>query len=191
MTNIYALKKLPNFSAYDPQFQGAAAKYLESIGIGWLMLKAQGIQESGLNPLAVSPAGAVGLMQFMPGTWDWVTGSIWPGENKDRDDPEASILAGAAYMAWLAGASVPGLGRYTGFAKIKPTEERYTFALAAYNAGQGNIQKARLLAAQSNQSPDQWWQVSPFLGEVTHGHAEETRTYITNIRGICVALLRA
>ena len=94
--------------------------YAAREGLDWLDLKAQMLQESAANPKAVSPAGARGLLQFMPRTWDeWA-----PGEHPY--DPEASIEAGAKYMAWL-------LKRYQG---------NHRQALAAYNWGIGNVQKA-------------------------------------------------
>lgn len=76
-------------------------------------------QESAWNPKATSPKGAMGLAQFMPETWkEW-------GQGKDPYDPEASLDAGARYMAHL-------LERYNG---------DYKLALAAYNAGMGNVDK--------------------------------------------------
>ncbi len=59
------------------------------------MLLAVAAQESGFNPEAVSPKGAQGLMQFMPGTWDrFGQGSPF--------NPKAAIFAGALYLRHLA-----------------------------------------------------------------------------------------
>jgi len=75
-------------------------------------------QESSFNPNARSSAGAQGLAQFMPGTWArFGSGSPY--------DPVAAINAYVRYMGFL-------LNRYGG---------DYAKALAAYNAGEGNVDK--------------------------------------------------
>jgi hypothetical protein len=59
------------------------------------LILAVAAQESGFNPGAVSPKGAQGLMQFMPGTWArYGQGSPF--------NPKAAIFAGAAYLRHLA-----------------------------------------------------------------------------------------
>src|SRR5215467_7864702 len=74
-------------------------------------------QESGFNPNAKSPAGALGVAQFMPQTA--------AGMNLDPSDPYASLDAAARMDA-------QNLGKYGGdCAKM----------LAAYNAGPGNVDK--------------------------------------------------
>ena len=72
--------------------------------------------ESDGNPLAVSAAGAMGLMQVMPDTWEELR--IRYGLGRDPFDPHDNILAGTAYLREM----VDRYGDITGM-------------LAAYNAG--------------------------------------------------------
>ena len=76
--------------------------------------------ESRGNPSAVSPAGAMGLMQIMPRTWAMLTARYALGKNPF--DIAANINAGAAYLREM-------LDRYGDLAS----------ALAAYNAGPGRV----------------------------------------------------
>jgi len=77
--------------------------------------------ESDHDPLAVSPKGAIGLMQIMPATWAELR--IRHGLGDDPYDPRDNVLAGAAYLAELH-----DLYGSPGF-------------LAAYNAGPGRYEK--------------------------------------------------
>jgi len=74
--------------------------------------------ESAFNPLALSSAGALGLMQLMPATAErfGVT---------DRLDPEQNILGGARYLSFL----------------LNKFDNNLRLAVAAYNAGEGNVMK--------------------------------------------------
>lgn len=92
-------------------------------------LAAQAWQESRFNPMAVSKAGARGIMQFMPGTWTWAQQMGWVPKGADVHDPALNLLAGVRFMQWL-------LNRYKGAADPLP------LALAGYNAGQGTVDKA-------------------------------------------------
>lgn len=75
------------------------------------LILAVAAQESGFNPDAVSPKGAQGLMQFMPGTW------VRFGQGSPFD-PKAAIFAGARYLRHLA-------------LKLRS----WPLAIAGYNAG--------------------------------------------------------
>lgn len=98
------------------------------------LIAAQLEAESGWNPRAVSPAGAQGIAQFMPGTWA-MYGEDYSGDGlADPFDPADAIPAQGALMCALfsqvRGASLTG--RLT-----RGTIEQN--ALAGYNAGLGNV----------------------------------------------------
>ncbi|MFF5794596.1 transglycosylase SLT domain-containing protein [Paeniglutamicibacter sp. NPDC012692] len=93
-------------------------------GIPAEFLAAQIEAESGWNPQAVSPAGARGLTQFMPGTWEHY------GRGADPFDPLAAIEAQGRYLHDLQGA----------VAGVKGEDPR-RLVFAAYNAGPGNVLK--------------------------------------------------
>lgn len=81
--------------------------------------------ESNGDPAAVSRAGAMGLMQIMPGTWAGLTARYGLGDNPW--DVWANIHAGAAYLREM-------VTRYRDL----------TTALAAYNAGPGRVDDWRI-----------------------------------------------
>ena len=81
------------------------------------LILAVAAQESGFNPDAVSPVGAQGLMQFMPGTWARY-GVLTDGKMGSPFNPRDALFAGAAYLRHLA----LKLGSWP-------------LALAGYNAG--------------------------------------------------------
>lgn len=99
-------------------YRAAAAEIAQKYGIDPEMFVRQIQQESGFDPNAKSSAGALGLAQLMPGT------ALDMGVL--RIDPLQNLEGGAKYMRML-------LDRYNG---------DYRLALAAYNAGMGNVDKA-------------------------------------------------
>jgi soluble lytic murein transglycosylase-like protein len=108
-------------SRYDSLFQ----YYAECHGGDWKDLKAQVKAESGFDPMARSMAGAAGLAQFMPATFDeWA--SRLHIANATPYNPEHAIECQAAYMEHLR-------SRYGG---------DQTKALAAYNWGMGHVDNA-------------------------------------------------
>ena len=113
----------PRYKSVRPHLQKAA----ERTGVEYDLLKAVIAVESGFDADAVSPKGAVGLMQIMPATAE----RFGVAANKTRSieqqlaDPSVNIPAGARYLRYLMG-MFPG---------------RLDLVLAAYNAGEGAVKK--------------------------------------------------
>jgi soluble lytic murein transglycosylase-like protein len=153
-------------SEYDAFFQRYSLEFFGP-DVDWLWFKAQGIAESNLDPLAVSPVGAVGIMQLMPGT------SAEMAERLDLDDlpfiPHININMGIGYDR-----------RCFNIWKQESGMERLRFMFASYNAGPGNIIKAQRRAYVSNV----WSSVAEMLPLITGHHADETINYVRRIEKI-------
>ena len=156
---------------YDSKIEQAAEQFLP--GVDWKLLKAQYYQESRLNPDAVSPVGAAGVAQFMPGTWYEISKQLGY-ENISPHMAGPAIKAGAYYMAKLR----------KGWSSPRPETDRHSLALASYNAGFGNLLKAQRLAGGV---PD-YFRISKRLPDVTGDYSRETLTYVTRIWGYWVKL---
>lgn len=98
------------------QWEDFIYKAASETGVEPALIKAVMTQESGGNPLSISPAGALGLMQC---TKD----KFGPGQNPF--DPWTNIRAGAFYLR----------------KQLNDFKGNIVFALAAYNAGPGAVQK--------------------------------------------------
>jgi cell division septation protein DedD len=125
--NDYAARAKRNYSPpgppwdpWGPYIREAAAKYdVPELWVREVMRQESGGQEYVDGQLIISPAGAMGLMQVMPGTYDDLRERYALGS--DPYDPHDNIMAGAAYMREMY--NVYG---YPGF-------------LAAYNAGPARL----------------------------------------------------
>lgn len=149
-----------HFILYAAQFFGNQ--------VAWPWFLAQAIAESSLNPGAVSPAGAMGLMQIMPGTSRMMSKKM--NIPAAPFDPRSSIQFGIGYDRYL----------WDIFAKEQGLE-RLRFVLGAYNAGPGNIIKAQRKADQS----DNWDSICRVLHLVTgEDNAGQTIDYVKKIERI-------
>lgn len=152
---------------WDGEFRSATELFLP-VGTDWRLLKAQCWQESRLQPLAVSPVGAFGLCQFMPGT----AREVGPAINANSNSfwlPEVSIRAAGFYMGRL----------HRTWSAPRPAMERYMIAAASYNAGAGHLIKAQRLCGGGNL----YSQIIPCLPQVTGQHSKETVDYVEQIIG--------
>ena len=122
--SVASLELSPGFMAIKPLLRSAA----DANQLDMALLQAVIAAESGFDPSAVSPKGAVGLMQVMPATAQRY------GVASDRGgsvavkltDPRTNINTGARYLRDLVNL-FPG---------------QLELAVAAYNAGEGAVQKA-------------------------------------------------
>lgn len=111
---VAARAEHPSARLHAPRIERAA----RAAGVDASLLHAVIRAESAYNPKAVSPKGAAGLMQLMPATARRYGVA-------DRFDPDQNVLGGALYLRDL-------LARFDGQLEL---------ALAAYNAGEGAVQK--------------------------------------------------
>ena len=114
----------PNYKAVKHLLKEASHTH----GIDYELLQALIATESGFDTFAVSPKGAVGLMQLMPPTAEryGVKADKKTPIEKKLTDPKTNIKAGASYLRDL----------------IKMFPGQLELAVAAYNAGEGAVQRA-------------------------------------------------
>jgi len=117
-------------------------KYATMYDFDWLMLAAQGYQESGLDQDVKSKVGAVGVMQVMPDTGK----ELGVGDIRQL---EPNIHAGTKYLRGL-------IDRYFPDAHFDPLN-RCLFAFAAYNAGPARVAGLRKEAQRRGLDPNVWF----------------------------------
>lgn len=139
----------------------------------YLMLLAQGYQESGLDQSQKSPRGAVGVMQLLPSTASDPSVGV-TGIDKDA---EANIMAGIKYLSLLR-------EKYLNDPALSD-RDRTLMAFAAYNAGPGNLRKFRRLAEKSDLDPNLWFNNVEIAASRIVGR--ETVQYVSNIYKYYVA----
>jgi len=148
------------------ELTGYFQKYATRYDFDWLLLMAQGYQESQLDQKTRSPVGAIGVMQVMPAT----------ARDKNVGIPdiqlvEPNIHAGVKYMRFLVNEyfDEPGIDRVN----------RHLFAFASYNAGPNRIARLRKQAAAQGLDPNKWFNnVEVIAGEAI---GRETVQYVSNI----------
>jgi membrane-bound lytic murein transglycosylase MltF len=139
-------------------------KYGDQYDVDWLLMGAQGYQESQLNQSVKSPVGAIGVMQVMPATGK----ELGVG---DINETEANIHAGIKYMRWM-------IDQY--YDKEPMTKlDKALFAFASYNAGAGRISQMRKEAAKRGLDPNVWFHNVEYVAAEKIG--PETVTYVSNI----------
>jgi membrane-bound lytic murein transglycosylase MltF len=158
--NAASVEERKKFEALVQYFK----KYGDQYNVDWVLMGAQGYQESQLNQSARSHVGAIGVMQIMPATGkDMKVGDI--------TETEANIHAGIKYMRWM-------IDNYYGKEPMTPLDKAL-FAFASYNAGAGRISSMRKEAAKRGLDPNVWFQNVEYVAAEKIG--PETVTYVSNI----------
>jgi membrane-bound lytic murein transglycosylase MltF len=138
--------------------------YSQRYDLDYLMMAAQGYQESRLDQSAKSHVGAIGVMQVMPATGkDMGVGDI--------NQVESNIHAGVKYMRFM-------MDQYFKDDPMDPLNKGL-MTFASYNAGPGRIRQLRRETASRGLNPNLWF------GNVERVASErigrETVQYVSNI----------
>lgn len=161
-------EEMKKFQAYVGYFQKYAAQY----DFDYLMLIAQGYQESLLDQSKRNPSGAVGIMQVIP-----KYAAAPPISIPNVDSAQYNIQAGAKMLRNIA-------ETYFKDDKLDATNKTL-MVFAAYNAGPNRIVRLRKKAAEEGLDPNQWFGNVELVTAKDVG--QETVQYVSNIYKYYVA----
>jgi len=145
-------------------------KYSDQYDLDYLLMAAQGYQESRLDQDVRSPVGAIGVMQVMPATATEL-------DVGDIRQLEPNIHAGVKYIRFIE-------DQYFKDEPMTPLDKNL-FAFAAYNAGPGRIRQLRREAEKRGLDPNVWFGNVERIASERIGR--ETVTYVSNIYKYYVA----
>ena len=140
------------------RYAGIVSKYSAEYGVPEYVIYAVILSESSFDADAKSGAGAIGLMQLMPATFDWLL--MWTGEDLAPEmisDPETNVKYGTYLLRYL-------------YLKY----ENWDTVYAAYNAGLGRV--------------DGWLADPAYSadGALTDIPIEETKNYVVKVASAAV-----
>ncbi|AHE49733.1 Slt family transglycosylase [Aeromonas hydrophila 4AK4] len=139
-------------------------EYGDKYDVDWLLITAQGYQESALNQKARSHVGAIGIMQIMPATGKGL-------KVGDIRQLEPNIHGGVKYMRWM-------IDHY--YADEPMTAlDKALFSFASYNAGPARVARLRAEARKRGLDPNVWFHNVEYVAAEKIG--PETVTYVGNI----------
>ncbi len=141
---------------YKLSYPKTIAQYAKEFDVDPFLVAAMIHCESANRPEAVSVDGAIGLMQVMPDTGEWIAGKLGISDFHADSlfEPAVNIRFGCWYLKFL-------LDRY---------DQDRQLAVAAYNAGHGNVDK---------------WLDDPSVsakGQLVNIPYEETKTYVEKVQ---------
>ncbi|WP_197685412.1 MltF family protein [Nitrospira japonica] len=139
-------------------------KYGAQYEMDYLLMIAQGYQESLLDQNARSNVGAVGVMQLMPATGNEM-------KTGDITQLEPNIHAGIKYVRYIRDQFFEN--------EDMDSRNKILFSFAAYNAGPARVQKLRKEAEKRGLNPNVWFNNVELIAARRIG--EETVTYVANI----------
>ncbi len=139
-------------------------KYGAEYNVDYLLMAAQGYQESTLDHNARSPVGAIGVMQVMPATGKEL-------KVGDITEIDANIHAGVKYMRFM-------VDRYYANEPMDNLNKAL-MTFASYNAGPGRVRQLRREAEKRGLNPNVWFGNVERIASERIGR--ETVTYVSNI----------
>jgi membrane-bound lytic murein transglycosylase MltF len=139
-------------------------EYGDKYHVDWLLMAAQGYQESRLDQNVKSPVGAIGVMQIMPATGKEL-------KVGDISKTQPNIEAGVKYMRVM-------IDRYYGNEPMTDLD-KVLFTFASYNAGPGRVAQLRKEAVKRGLDPNVWFHNVEYVAADKIG--AETVTYVSNI----------
>jgi membrane-bound lytic murein transglycosylase MltF len=161
-------EELKKFQVYVQYFQ----KYATQYDFDYLMLAAQGYQESLLDQSKKNPSGATGIMQVIP-----KYAAAKPISIPDVSQAEPNIHAGTKMLAQMA---------KTYFNDPALTQmNRTLFTFAGYNAGPNRIVRLRKRTAAEGLDPNKWFGNVELI--VAKDVGQETVQYVSNVYKYYVA----
>jgi len=166
--NSTSTEEMARFGKYVGYFKKYAAQY----NFDYLMITAQGYQESTLDQSKRSPVGAVGIMQVIP-----KFAAAKPISVPDVTKADKNILAGVRMLNHI-------VTTYFDEPAIDPMNKTL-FSFASYNAGPSRIARLRRKALDDGLDPNRWFGNVEL--EVAKDIGEETVTYVDNIYKYYVA----
>ncbi|MFN2334636.1 MAG: transglycosylase SLT domain-containing protein, partial [Wenzhouxiangellaceae bacterium] len=166
VSNPASERQMSRFRQLAVLFRQYAGRY----DLDWLLLTAQGYQESRLDHSVRSPAGAIGVMQLLPSTGAEM-------EVGDVTELENNIHAAAKYVRFM-------IDRYYDDPEIAK-EDRVLLALASYNAGPRRVRELRAEASNEGLDPNRWFDHVEVIAARRIGR--ETVDYVRNIYKYYVA----
>ena len=153
---------------YDEIFRKYTRTYFGRMS--WKWFKAQSIQESSLQPHAKSAAGAMGLMQLMPATFQEIRKEV--GLPNAPYDANANIHAGIWY----------NLRCYNVWTENRSSREILKLMFASYNAGPGSVIRAQKVVRSGGICDGKRWDcIRRGLPQITGNHSKETIQYVANV----------
>ena len=148
------------------------SKYAEMYDFDWLMIAALAYQESRIDQSKRSPAGAIGVMQVLPGTASDKNVNI-----TDIHEIENNIHAGVKYLRFIVDQ----------YYENEPMDRlnKTLFAFASYNAGPAKVARLRREARKMGLDPNIWFRNAEVVAAKRIGR--ETVQYVSNIYKYYVA----
>ena len=171
-----AFARYKDVTIYDGHFRKYSKRFF-GVGFDWQFFKSQAVAESNLREDVRSAAGAVGLMQIMPSTFEEIR-SKNPAITGPIDQVRWNIAAGIWYNRQ----------QFVAWEPVRSSYEKLKFMLGSYNAGRTSILRAQNVAVENGLDGTVWESIVMGLPEVTGERSSETLSYVDRVFNIREAM---